>query len=464
MVWMAFGMFIAVCLLLLLGYPVAFTLSGVALFFAFIGGFVGLFDPVFLEAMPNRLYGIMINETLIAVPLFVFMGVMLERSGVAEQLLDTMALLFGPLRGGLSISVTLVGMLLAASTGIVGATVVTMGLLSLPTMVRRGYDPSLACGTICASGTLGQIIPPSIVLVLLGDVLSAAYQQAQLEMGLFSPETVSVGDLFAGALLPGLLLVGFYITYLIFVAWWRPASCPAIPWQERRTIKNSELLRRTILVLIPPLLLIFAVLGSIMGGLATPTEAASVGAVGAMLLAAIQKQSTRNQLRDVVRSTTQITCMVFFILLGASVFSLVFRGFGGDDAVHAILTDLPGGVFGAVFVVMVVMFLLGFILDFIEITFVVVPIVGPVLLAMDLNPIWLGVMIAINLQTSFLTPPFGFALFYLRGVAPVAVGTGQIYRGVAPFIVIQLLVLGLLALLPGLVTWLPNVLYGPANF
>lgn len=461
---MAFGMFLGVCLFLLLGYPVAFTLAGTALLFAFIGEVVGLFDTVFLEAMPNRLYGIMINETLIAVPLFVFMGVMLERSGIAEKLLDTMALLFGPLRGGLSISVTLVGMLLAASTGIVGATVVTMGLLSLPTMVRRGYDPRLACGTICASGTLGQIIPPSIVLVLLGDVLSASYQQAQLEMGIFSPETVSVGDLFAGALLPGLLLVGFYIIYLIFVAWWRPNSCPAIPWQERCAIRSGELLRRTALVLMPPLLLIVAVLGSIMGGLATPTEAASVGAVGAMLLAAIQKQLNLAQLRNVVRSTTQITCMVFFILIGASIFSLVFRGFGGDDAVHAMLTDLPGGVFGAVFVVMVVMFLLGFILDFIEITFVVVPIVGPVLLAMGLNPVWLGIMIAINLQTSFLTPPFGFALFYLRGVAPAAVSTGEIYRGVVPFIIIQLIVLGLLALLPGLVTWLPKVLYGPTNF
>jgi tripartite ATP-independent transporter DctM subunit len=331
-------------------------------------------------------------------------------------------------------------------------------------MVRRGYDPGLACGTICASGTLGQIIPPSIVLVLLGDVLSAAYQQAQLDMGLFSPETVSVGDLFAGALIPGLLLVGFYITYLIVIAWFRPAFCPAIPSQERHAIEGIELVRRTLLVLMPPLLLIFAVLGSIMGGLATPTEAASVGAVGSMLLAAIQKKLTRTQLRDGVRSTTQITCMVFFILIGASVFSLVFRGFGGDESVHNILTDLPGGVFGAVFVVMIVMFLLGFILDFIEITFVIVPIVGPVLLAMDLNPIWLGIMIAINLQTSFLTPPFGFALFYLRGVAPAAVRTSQIYRGVTPFIIIQLLMLGLLALLPGLVTWLPNLLYGPTSF
>ncbi len=460
MEWMALAMFLAVCGLLLFGYPVALTLAGTALLFAFLGNFTGLFDPAFLEAIPNRLYGIMSNETLIAVPLFVFMGVMLERSKVAEQLLDTMAMLFGRLRGGLGISVMLVGMLLAASTGIVGATVVTMGLLSLPTMVRRGYDPGLACGTICASGTLGQIIPPSIILVLLGDVLSSAYQQAQLRLGIFSPETVSVGDLFVGALLPGLLLVMLYIFYLSLMAWLRPASCPAIPAQERRAIDRRELLRRTGSVLLPPLLLIIAVLGSIMGGLATPTEAASVGAVGAMLLATLQRQFNLARLREVMRSTTQITCMVFFILIGASVFSLVFRGFGGDDAVHKILNNLPGSTFAAMFVVMLVMFLLGFVLDFIEIIFVVVPIVGPVLLTMDLNPVWLGIMIAINLQTSFLTPPFGFALFYLRGVAPPAVRTGQIYRGVMPFIVIQLIMLALLALFPVLATWLPKAVYG----
>jgi tripartite ATP-independent transporter DctM subunit len=457
---MALGMFVAVCALLMLGYPVALTLAGTALGFAYIGALSGMFDAVFLEALPNRLYGIMTSETLIAVPLFVFMGVMLERSRVAEELLDTMARLFGPLRGGLGISVTLVGMLLAASTGIVGATVVTMGLLSLPTMVRRGYDPGLACGTICASGTLGQIIPPSIILVLLGDVLSSAYQQAQLSMGIFSPETVSVGDLFVGALIPGLLLVLLYVIYLIIVAVARPGSCPAIPEDERRTMNRGELARHAVVVLIPPLLLIMAVLGSIMGGLATPTEAASVGAMGAMLLAAIRRQLILTKLQEVMRSTTQVTCMVFFILIGASVFSLVFRGFGGDDVVHEILTNLPGGVFAAVLLVMLVMFLLGFVLDFIEITFVVVPIVGPVLLAMDLNPVWLGIMIAINLQTSFLTPPFGFALFYLRGVAPPSIRTGAIYRGVAPFIVIQLLMLGLLALAPGLTTWLPGIVYG----
>jgi len=452
-------LFLGVGLVLLLGYPVALALGGTALAFAFLGEAMGLFDPAFLAALPNRIYGVMTNETLIAVPLFVFMGVMLERSRVAESLLDTMAMLFGPLRGGLGISVTVVGMLLAASTGIVGATVVTMGLLSLPTMLRRNYDPAVAAGTICASGTLGQIIPPSIVLVLLGDVLSGAYQQAQLDMGIFSPETISVGDLFIGALIPGLVLVALYILYLIGVAWLRPEAVPAIPASER-TIPAAVLWRRVILVLLPPLVLIVAVLGSILGGLATPTEAASVGAVGAILLAAVRRQLGLKTLREVVRQTTLVTSMVFLIFIGASIFSLVFRGFGGDELVEDFLTGLPGGMVTAVALVMLVMFLLGFILDFIEITFVVVPIVAPVLLAMGLDPVWLGVMIAINLQTSFLTPPFGFALFYLRGVAPPELKTVQIYRGVVPFIVIQLLMLGTLALWPGLATWLPGQVYG----
>jgi tripartite ATP-independent transporter DctM subunit len=454
---MAVLLFVVVCLVLLAGFPVAFSLAGTALLFAFGGEILGLFDASFLEALPNRLYGIMTNVNLIAVPLFVFMGVMLERSRVAEQLLDTMAALFGPLRGGLGISVTLVGMLLAASTGIVGATVVTMGLLSLPTMLKRGYSPPLACGVICASGTLGQIIPPSIILILLGEVLSSAYQQAQLEMGNWSPETVSVGDLFAGALLPGLLLVVLYVIYLILVAWLRPQSSPAIPVAERGGY-NRQLLGRVVKVLLPPLLLILAVLGSILAGAATPTEAASVGAVGAILLAMAQRALTLATLQEVMQSTTRITAMVFLIFIGASLFSLVFRGYGGDEMVKALLSDLPGGVFGAMLVVMGVMFLLGFILDFIEITFVVVPIVAPILLTMGLDPVWLGVMIAINLQTSFLTPPFGFALFYLRGVAPAEVTTLQIYRGVAPFILIQLLALGALAQWPGLATWLPGVL------
>jgi len=456
---MAIIMFLSICLVLMLGYPVAFSLGGTALAFAALGGQMGLFDSSFLEALPNRLYGIMTNETLIAVPLFVFMGVMLERSKVAEQLLDTMAALFGPLRGGLGISVTLVGMLLAASTGIVGATVVTMGLLSLPTMIKRGYSPALATGTICASGTLGQIIPPSIILILLGDVLSSAYQQAQLDMGIFSPETVSVGDLFAGALIPGIMLVVFYIIYLLIMAWLKPETCP-VPCKEERGGYDRELFFRALKVLVPPLLLILAVLGSILAGLATPTEAASVGAVGAILLAMSQRQFNLATLNEVMRSTTQITAMVFLIFIGASLFSLVFRGFGGDDMIKELLTNLPGGAFGAMLVVMLVMFLLGFILDFIEITFVVVPIVAPILLQMNLDPVWLGVMIAINLQTSFLTPPFGFALFYLRGVAPAEVKTIDIYKGVAPFILIQLIALGALSLWPQLATWLPGIVYG----
>ncbi len=457
--WMPLLLFLCVGLVLLSGYPVAFALGGTALVFALLGEFTATFDEAFLLALPNRLYGIMTNATLIAVPLFVFMGVMLERSKVADKLLDTMTLLFGPMRGGLGISVTVVGMLLAASTGIVGATVVTMGLLSLPTMLKRGYDPGIATGTICASGTLGQIIPPSIVLVLLGDVLSSAYQQAQLEMGLFSPETVSVGDLFLGALIPGLILVGLYILYLLAIALLRPEKVPALPKEERQ-LKGKLLFARTVKVLVPPLLLIFVVLGSIMAGAATPTEAASVGAVGAILLAVSQRQFNLKILFDVVRTTTEVSSMVFLIFIGASLFSLVFRGYGGDDVVRELLTSLPGGIVGAMFLVMLVMFLLGFILDFIEITFVVIPIVAPILLTMDISPVWLGVMIAINLQTSFLTPPFGFALFYLRGVAPAEVTTGHIYRGVAPYILIQLLALGLLALWPALATWLPDVVYG----
>jgi len=452
-------LFVVVCMVLMAGYPVAFSLAGTALVFAWLGQLGGSFDVAFLEALPNRLYGIMTNVTLIAVPLFVFMGVMLERSRVAENLLDTMAELFGRLRGGLGYSVTLVGMLLAASTGIVGATVVTMGLLSLPTMLRRGYDPRIASGVICASGTLGQIIPPSIVLVLLGDVLSSAYQQAQLDMGIYSPETVSVGDLFSGALIPGLLLVTFYLLYLVFIAWTRPDAMPAINDDSAVNTASDSLVQRVVYSLLPPLLLIVAVLGSILAGIATPTEAASVGAVGAILLAISQRQCTLAIMQEVMRSTTRISCMVFMILIGASVFSLVFRGFGGDEVVAGLLNNLPGGKFGAMLATMLLMFLLGFVLDFIEITFVVVPIVGPVLLAMGIDPVWLGIMIAINLQTSFLTPPFGFALFYLRGVAPAEVSTRQIYAGVAPFIALQLLMLSLLAVWPSIATWLPDTIY-----
>jgi tripartite ATP-independent transporter DctM subunit len=456
---LALLLFLTVCLVLMAGYPVAFSLAGTALAFALLGQLAGSFDPAFLGALPNRLYGIMTNITLIAVPLFVFMGVMLERSRVADDLLETMAALFGRVPGGLGYSVTLVGMLLAASTGIVGATVVTMGLLSLPTMLRRGYDPRIATGTICASGTLGQIIPPSIVLVLLGDVLSSAYQQAQLDMGIYSPDTVSVGDLFTGALLPGLLLVVMYLGYLAVTAAFRPQLMPAMTSDDAAAATGMGLVQRVIRVLLPPLLLIVAVLGSILAGIATPTEAASVGAVGAILLAAIRRRFSLGILVEVMRSTTRVTCMVFLILVGAAVFSLVFRGFGGDEVVAGLLHSLPGGTLGAMLAVMLLMFLLGFVLDFIEITFVVVPIVGPILLAMGLDPVWLGIMIAINLQTSFLTPPFGFALFYLRGVAPAEVSTGQIYRGVMPFIGLQLAMLLILSLVPGLATWLPGIIY-----
>jgi tripartite ATP-independent transporter DctM subunit len=376
----------------------------------------------FLLALPNRLFGTIENTTLIAVPLFIFMGVMLEKSRLSEDLLESMADLFGNFRSGLGISVVLVGALLAASTGIVGATVVTMGLMSLPTMLKRGYSSSQATGVIAATGTLGQIIPPSIALVLLGDTLSGAYQQAQLNMGIFTPKTVSVGDLFVGALIPGLLLVLFYCLYLIVFA--KPALLENSP-----STKTANTLPLALKNLVPPVFLIVTVLGSILMGLATPSEAAGVGAFGATLLAAIKGQLSIQKLREVAQNTTQVTSMVFLILIGAAIFSLVFRGFGGEELVEQFFSSLPGGVVGATLLVMLVIFLLGFILDFIEITFVVVPIVGPVLLAMGIDPVWLGVMIAINLQTSFLTPPFGFALFYLRGVAPEYVETSDMYRG-----------------------------------
>lgn len=453
-------LFAGVCVFLLFGYPVAFSLGGTALLFAAGGAMFGTFDAVFLEALPNRLFGIVRNETLIAVPLFVLMGVLLEKSKLAERLLDSMAMLFGTMRGGLGISVILVGMLMAASTGIVGATVVTMGMISLPTMLRRGYDPALATGTICATGTLGQIIPPSIALVLLGDVMSNAFQKAQLDMGVFSPKTVSVGDLFVGALIPGLILVSLYIVYVAIVAWLQPEKAPAVPKEElRRGVDDSSLFVDVVKGLVPPLLLILAVLGSILGGLATPTEAAGVGALGAALLAWLSGKLSLQTLKECVQSTTKVTGMVFMILIGASLFSLVFRGFGGEELIHEFFNQLPGGVVSAVLIVMLVMFFLGFILDFIEITFVVVPIVAPVLLAMGLDPVWLGIMMAINLQTSFLTPPFGFALFYLRGVAPAEVKTQSIYKGVIPFILIQLFVLLLLAVWPDLATWLPEKVY-----
>ena len=409
-----FLLFGFVIVILLAGFPVAFALAGGALIFAFFAHLADAFDPTIMGAIPSRLYGVMTNETLIAVPLFVFMGTVLERGKISEQLLESMGYAFGKLRGGLAVSICIVGAILAASTGIVGATVVTMGLISLPVMLRHKYQPALACGVITASGTLGQIIPPSIVLVILGDVISNANQKAQLDAGNFSPDTVSVGDLFFGALLPGLILVGFYIVYVLFISWRRPQWAPPVQQAEGEAAPSA------LAALWAPSLLIVSVLGSILTGIATPTEAAAVGAGGALLLAWGKGNLTWTSLSDSSRQTARITCMVFTILVGASIFSLVFRGVGGEEEVTAALEALPGGVATAFFAVMLLMFVLGFFLDFIEIVFVVVPIVAPILIGMGLDPIWLGVMIAVNLQTSFLTPPFGFALFYLRGVAPPA--------------------------------------------
>jgi len=450
-------MFAVTCGILLLGFPVAFTLAGVSLAFALIGTAFGVFDIRLLGGLPSRIFGVMSNEVLVAVPLFVFMGVTLERSRIAEDLLETLGLLFGRMRGGLGLSVIAVGAVLAASTGIVGATVVTMGLLSLPSMLKAGYSPRLATGTICASGTLGQIIPPSIVLVLLGDILQGANTQAQLTKGNFAPEPVSVVDLFAGAFIPGLVLVALYMGWILIQSIVRPKTCPALVGAGERV---EGLGQRVVRALLPAAALVVAVLGSILAGIATPTESAAVGAVGAVLLATLQGRFSADVLRQVARATVQISSMVFVILVGASMFSLTFRGFGGDDLVARILSDMPGGTHGAMLAIMVVMFVMGFFLDFIEIIFVVVPIVGPVLLAMDLDPVWFGVMIAVNLQTSFLTPPFGFALFYLRGVAPASVTTMDIYRGIMPFVGLQVIGLAAVWIFPQLATWLPRALFG----
>ena len=455
MEWLALLLFAVIFIALLVGFPVAFTLAGISLIFALVANLFGAFDMAFLQSIPNRIYSIMSNEILIAVPLFVFMGIMLEQSKIAEQLLNTMDEVMRGIKGGLGISVIVVGMLLAASTGIVGATVVTMGLLALPTMIKQGYCPKLASGTICASGTLGQIIPPSIVLILLGDVLSSAYQQAQLSQGIFSPETLSVGDLFIGALFPGMLLVLLYMLYILFKAITQSESVPNHVGQP----VQPGLLKRVLGSLLPPLLLILLVLGSILGGYATPTEAAALGAMGATLLALSKQKLNLNTLNTVMRNTLQVTSMIFMIFIGAAFFSLVFRGLGGDDLMTELLSDLPGGVFTAMLIVMALMFVLGFFLDFIEITYVVVPVVAPILLMMGVDPIWLGIMIAINLQTAFLTPPFGFALFYLRGVAPKSLTTADLYRGTLPFIAIQLGVLAMIAIWPELVTWLPKQIY-----
>jgi tripartite ATP-independent transporter DctM subunit len=450
------AMFLATIGAVMAGYPVAFTLAGVGLIFAGLGMALGVFDVAILAALVGRYFGTMTNETLVAVPLFVFMGVMLERSKIAEALLTTMGELFGSLRGGLGYSVIIVGALLAASTGIVGATVVTMGLLSLPAMMRAGYDPKLAAGTICAAGTLGQIIPPSTVLIFVGDILQGANQQAQLELGNLSPDPISVGQLFAGAMIPGLVLVGLYLAWILFKSIFDPRSCPPLEMSDEQHAGRAG---RVLSALAPPLVLILAVLGSILAGIATPTESASVGAVGAMLLAGVQLKFEHRILREVMRTTLSITSMVFVILLGASVFSLVFRGLGGENLVHDALASMPGGRFTAVLAVMLVIFLLGFFLDTFEIIFIVVPIAAPALIKLGVDPVWLGVMIGVNLQTSFLTPPFGFALFYLRGVAGKLLKTVDIYRGVVPFVGLQVLGLALLWMAPGMATFLPDRLF-----
>jgi tripartite ATP-independent transporter DctM subunit len=457
--FLAVAMVVAVCALLLVGYPVALTLAGVSLGFAILGAALHVMNLALLGALPARIFGVMSNDVLLAIPLFIFMGVMLERSRIAEDLLETMGRLFGALPGGLGFSVIVVGVLLAAAKGVVGATTVTMGLIVLPTMLRHGYDKALAAGTVAATATLAQIFPPATVLVLLGDQLSNSYQAAQLAQGNFAPQTVSVADLFAGAIIPGLVLVLLYLLYLVGIAIFFPQKSPAIA-PDPAAPHGFALARRLIAVLIAPIALILAVLGSILGGVATPTEAASVGAVGAILLAALRSGVT-GLLMPVMVRTTQITSMIFVILIGATLFSLVFRGLGGDIMVERALTNLPGGVAGATLAVMAALFLLGFVMDAFEIIFVVVPIVAPVLLKMPgVDPVWLGIMMAVNLQTSYMHPPLGPTLFYLRGVAPPEVTTRHIYLGIIPYVLIQLAMLVALWFLPALATWLPHKLYG----
>jgi tripartite ATP-independent transporter DctM subunit len=431
-------MFVFLFGLLMIGYPVAFTIGALALFFGWLG-----FGLQFFNLLPLRIWGVMTNFTLVAVPLFVFMGVTLERSGLAEELLDTMAFLFGRLRGGLAISVTVVGALLAASTGIVGATTVTMGLLSLPTMLRRNYSPELAAGTIAASGTLGQIIPPSIVLVVLADIMS-----------------ISVGDLFMGAVLPGFLLVALYLTYIVMVGIVSPEKAPPIPAAELAAISRMELFRRVLHSLVPPLALMLAVLGSIFAGIATPTEAAAVGATAAILLVIWNGKFSLDMLRGVMRTTTRLTSMVFIILVGAQAFGLTFRGLGGDDLIRHFLSQLPFGQWGVLAIVMATLFIAGFFLDFIEICFIHVPVLAPLMLHFGFNPVWFAVLIGVNLQTSFLTPPFGYALFYLKSVCPPSVTTMHIYRGIVPFVTLQLIGLVVTIFFPQLVLWLPCAIFG----
>ncbi|MDF2387564.1 TRAP transporter large permease subunit [Nostoc ellipsosporum NOK] len=437
--WLGPLMFAGALVLLSLGYPVAFSLGGVAIAFGILGISLGVFDPIFLTAMPQRIFGIMANYTLLAIPYFIFMGSMLEKSGIAERLLETMGILLGRLRGGLALAVVLVGAMLAATTGVVAATVVAMGLISLPIMLRYGYNKELATGVIAASGTLGQIIPPSVVLVVLGDQLG-----------------VSVGDLFIGSVIPGLMMAGAFALHVLIVAFFKPDAAPALP-AEVRDIGGKALGKRVIQVMLPPLILILLVLGSIFFGIATPTEAGAVGCGGAIALAFANRQLTLESLRQVCDTTLRVSSMVIFILFGSTAFSLVFRGLNGDRFMLDVLSNLPGGQAGFLFVSMAVVFILGFFIDFFEIAFIVVPLFVPVAQTLGIDLVWYGVILGANLQTSFLTPPFGFALFYLRGVAPAEVTTADIYRGAVPFILLQLLVLVLIIVFPGIVSFLPSL-------
>lgn len=515
-VWLNVGMMVALCTFIMIGLPVMFILTGCALVFGGLGIYFGVFDAFLLGALAQRIFGTMTGETLIAIPLFIFMGMMLERSRIAPDLLEAMGKLFGKMNGGLAISVTLVGALLGASAGVVGATVVTMGLIALPAMMRYRYEPGFATGSICAAGTLGQIIPPATVMIVLGEVLASAYQQAQLAQGLFSIQTISVGDLYAGAMIPSLVLTAMYAIYQAALCWWKPQMGPAVPPDAAGSVSLGKIIE----VLVAPIVLLVAILGSTLAGIATPTESAAVGAIGALLLAGLRAGngspvpihlanaaalllvvlrsffelrlgrqeapmaeqialiaaailtailaygiivSLMRTFRDGIlaptsHATMSVTAMIFGTLIGATLFTLVFRGLGGDDVVRAFLEAVPGGKYGALFVVMLVVFLLGFPLDFVEIVIIVVPITGPVLIQMGIDPIWLGVLLAMNLQTSFLTPPLGPTLFYIQSVLPEGVTSRDVYRGIIPFVIIQVVAVGLVILFPQSATWLPSVL------
>ena len=452
---LAIVMFVTTLGLLLFGFPVAFTLAGTALLFGFLGDALEIFNFRMLGFFPQRIFGTMINEPLVAVPLFIFMGIMLEKTKIAAGLLHSIGELFGTTKGGLGIGVVIVGMLLAASTGIVGATVVTMGMLSLPSMMKAGYDQKIATGTICAAGTLGQIIPPSIVLVLLATILQGANEEAAMLVGNLAPDPVTAIDLFAGAILPGLMLVVLFIIFIFIYARINPLSCPPVETTKSRTEIYIEAAKSVV----PPITLIVLVLGSILFGIATPTESASVGAVGAAIIALLKGELNFKNIKETALGTVKLSSFVFVILIGASMFSLVFRGFGGDEMIEHFLGTLPGGLYAALILVMIVIFLLGFFLDYIEIIFVIVPLVGPILIANGADPLWLGILISLNLQTSFLTPPFGFSLFFLRGVAPSSIKTRNMYKGVIPFIGIQVLAILIVGFYPEIATWLPNKMF-----